>query len=141
MKEMKNYYEVVAKCGHVGKYHYVPIKFAVVAENGKEAAKRVRDFSRVKHQHKDAILKVTKIDFNTFEEIKKNNENDPYLHCHSKQEQNKIVDLSDRLEEDFHNRKVEHSKQARFDRVSHKLKKIKMLEKSFWEEVEYDYVY
>ena len=141
MKEMKNYYEVVAKCGHVGKYHYVPIKFAVIAENGKEAAKRVRGFSRVKHQHKDAILKVTKIDLNTFEEIKKINESDPYLHCHSKQEQNRIVDLSNRLEEDLHHKKVEYSKQDRFERVSHKLKKIKILEKSFWEDVEYEYVY
>ena len=33
----QNYYKVVAKCGHVGKCNYVPIIFAVVAENGIEA--------------------------------------------------------------------------------------------------------
>ena len=59
MKEMKNYYEVLAKCGHVGKKHYVPVKFAVIAEDGKEAAKMVRYFPRVKHNHKDAILNVS----------------------------------------------------------------------------------
>ena len=41
MMETKNYYEVIAKCGHVGKKHYVPVKFAVIAEDGKEAAKMV----------------------------------------------------------------------------------------------------
>lgn len=44
MMETKKYYEVIAKCGHVGKKHYVPVKFAVIAEDGKEAAKMVRDF-------------------------------------------------------------------------------------------------
>ena len=44
----KNYYEIIAKCGHVGRKHYVPIKFAVIAEDGKVAAKKVRQFSREK---------------------------------------------------------------------------------------------
>ena len=34
MKETKNYYEVIAKCGHVGRKNYIPVKFAVVAESG-----------------------------------------------------------------------------------------------------------
>ena len=38
-----------------------PIIFAVVAENGKEASKKVREFPRVKHDHKDAILRCDKI--------------------------------------------------------------------------------
>lgn len=79
MMETKKYYEVIAKCGHVGKKHYVPVKFAVIAEDGKEAAKMVRDFPRVKHDHKDAILNVSKIDCERFQEIVEMNGNDPYL--------------------------------------------------------------
>ena len=71
MNEQINFYEVIAKCGHVGKKHYIPIKFAVKAETGEEAAKIVRDFSRVKHNHKDAILSVAKIDYERYLEIKK----------------------------------------------------------------------
>ena len=49
-------YEVCAKCGHVGRYNYVDKIFAVKASSGKEAAAKVRNFPRVKHDHKDAIL-------------------------------------------------------------------------------------
>ena len=37
---MKKYYSVKTKCGHVGKLKCVWIDFAIVAENGKEAAKK-----------------------------------------------------------------------------------------------------
>ena len=60
-KFMKNFYKITAKCGHVGKKNYIPIKFAVCAEDGKEAAKKVRNFARVKDNHKDAILDVKSI--------------------------------------------------------------------------------
>ena len=62
----QNYYKVVAKCGHVGRCSYVPIIFAVVAENGKEASKKVRKFPRVKRDHKDAILRCNKITLEEF---------------------------------------------------------------------------
>ena len=58
---MKNYFEVIAKCGHVGRNKYIPIKFAVEAESGKDAAAMVRRFPRVKHNHKDAILDCKEI--------------------------------------------------------------------------------
>lgn len=93
----KKYYKVLTKCGHVGRNGYVPIQFAIVAENGKEAAKIARDMPRVKHHHKDAILKVEEISKNIYIEIKKANTNDPYLHCHSIQEQNEMCDLTDRI--------------------------------------------
>lgn len=38
--EFEKYFMVIAKCGHVGRKNYIPVKFAVVAESGKEAAKR-----------------------------------------------------------------------------------------------------
>ena len=130
MMETKNYYEVIAKCGHVGKKHYIPVKFAVVAESGKEAAKKVRQFPRVKHNHKDAILDVRCITLEEFFEIKEINENDPYLKCHSRQEQNLIVNLAERMVADLHNVKQIFDKQVRKDRVAYKLRKFKILEES-----------
>ena len=35
---MAYYYLVSCKCGHVGRDKYIPINFAVIAENGEEAA-------------------------------------------------------------------------------------------------------
>lgn len=130
MTEIKNYYEVIAKCGHVGKKHYVPVKFAVIAESGKEAAKKVRQFPRVKHDHKDAILDVRCITLEEFLEIKEINDNDPYLKCHSRQEQNLIVNLAERMVADLHNVKQIFDKQVRKDRVAYKLRKFKILEES-----------
>ena len=63
----KRYFKVEAKCGHVGHGKCIWITFATAADNGKEAARKVRDFKRVKHDHKDAIRSTTEIDF---EEIK-----------------------------------------------------------------------
>lgn len=137
----KNYYEVIAKCGHVGRKHYVPIKFAVIADDGKEAAKKVRQFSRVKHNHKDAILNVKKISYERYLEIVEVNHNDQYLNCHSKHEQKLINNFEDRLEDDFHNLEIKYDKQARIDRVSYKLKKFKNLEKISWKESFYVHAY
>ena len=141
MMETKKYYEVIAKCGHVGRKNYIPVKFAVVAESGKEAAKKVRQFPRVKHNHKDAILNVRCITLKEFLEIKESNDNDPYLKCHSKQEQNLIVNLSERMVADLHNVKQAFDKQARLDRVAYKIKKNKILEKFSWEDSDYVYAY
>ena len=139
--EFEKYFMVIAKCGHVGRKNYIPLKFAVVAESGKEAAKKVRQFPRVKHNHKDAILNVRCITLEEFLEIKESNDNDPYLKCHSKQEQNLIVNLSERMVDDLHNVKQVFDKQARLDRVAYKIKKNKILEKFAWEDSDYAYAY
>ena len=128
--ELNNYFMVIAKCGHVGKKKYIPIKFAVMAESGKEAAKKVRQFSRVKHNHKDAILDVRCVTLEEFLEINEINNNDPYLKCHSRQEQNLIDNLTERMVTDPHNVKEIFDKQARKDRVAYKLRKFKILEES-----------
>lgn len=141
MMETRNYYEVIAKCGHVGKKHYVPIKFAVIAKDGKEAAKMVRQFPRVKHNHKDAILSVNKIDYERYLEIVEMNKNDPYLKCHSKHEQNLIDNLEERLEIDLHNQKAKYDKNARLQRATYKIKKTKILKKFSWEDSDYVYAY
>ena len=138
--EFEKYFMVIAKCGHVGKKHYVPIKFAVIAKDGKEAAKMVRQFPRVKHDHKDAILNVNKIDYERYLEIVEMNNNDPYLKCHSRQEQNLIVNLAERMVPDLHNVKQAFDKQTRKDRVAYKLRKSKILEESSKKE-DYCYAY
>jgi hypothetical protein len=138
--EAKNYYEVIAKCGHVGRKNYIPVKFAVVAESGKEAAKKVRQFPRVKHDHKDAILDVRCITLEEFLEIKEINDKDLYLKCHSRQEQNLIVNLAERMVADLHNVKQAFDKQTRKARVAYKLRKFKNLEESSKKE-DYCYAY
>lgn len=138
--EFNKYYMVIAKCGHVGRKHYIPVKFAVTAESGKAAAKKVRQFSRVKRNHKDAILDVKCITLNEFLEIKKINSSDPYLKCHSRKEQNLIVNLAERMVTDFHNIKKAFDKNARKDRVAYKLKKFKILEE-YSKKEDYRYAY
>ena len=138
--EFEKYYMVIAKCGHVGRKNYIPVKFAVVAESGKEAAKKVRQFPRVKHDHKDAILDVRCITLEEFLEIIEINGTDPYLKCHSRQEQNLIVNLAERMVADLHNVKQAFDKQTRKARVSYKLRKFKNLEESSKKE-DYCYAY
>ena len=60
------YYRVRAKCGHVGRNHYIEKDFFVTASSGKEAACKVRCLPRVKHHHKDAILNVKQISRDEF---------------------------------------------------------------------------
>ncbi|MFI3329582.1 MAG: hypothetical protein R3Y05_03720 [bacterium] len=91
-------YKVVAKCGHVGRRNYIPIAFAVKANSGKEAAKKVKGYSRVKKHLKDNIISVNEIcveDFNILIDL---NNNDNYLHSENKQQQD--------LEENFYERVV-----------------------------------
>lgn len=93
-----NHYLVLCKCGHVSREFYIPVYFCVRAEDGKEAAKIARTIPRVKRNHKDAILSVTKVSKEIYDYQNKINDNDPYLLCKSKHEQNKIFDLiKDRL--------------------------------------------
>ncbi len=128
------YYKVVCKCGHVGKKHYIPVQFAVKAENGREAAKKARDFPRVKHQHKDAILDVVKLEYEEYLELLELNTNDSYLNCHSKQEQNRLCDLTEIIKDDLHNDVKEIDKKTRLSRVRYIKRKFNLIEKACWEE-------
>lgn len=91
------YYEVIAKCGHVGKGKCVLITFACAAENGKEAAAKARTYARVKHHHKDAIRNVREILFEEYIKLRAENDAAPYLHCKNRQEQNKIPGFEERI--------------------------------------------
>ena len=93
----KRYYSVVCKCGHVGgNKYYIPIEFAVVATSKKEAAEKARLIPRCKHHQKDCILQVKEISHDEFRNINGKNRNDPYLSCHSIQEQRQYY-LDDRI--------------------------------------------
>ena len=82
-----NYYEVSAKCGHVGRNNYIIKKFYVKAESGEDAADKVRNKPRVKHDRKDAIQSVTKITEEMYLQGLKEMQDDMYFHVQSKQQQ------------------------------------------------------
>lgn len=92
-------YEVGAKCGHVGRHRYTEKIFVVSAENGKEAAAKVRQIPRVKHDAKDAISYVKKIDIERLQKIIDMNAEDPYFRCHNIQEQRRTCDIDVKEEE------------------------------------------
>ena len=108
-----NYYQVEAKCGHVGMNNYIIKRFYVCADNGKEAAFRVRKMPRVKHHHKDAIRNVTAISYDEYiEGIALRNE-DPYFHVSNSSDQRLFCDIEDDiLKEEKENgfRKATHAK-------------------------------
>ena len=81
------YFKVQAKCGHVGRNHYILKWFYVKALTGEEAAKVVRDKPRVKHDHKDAIRDLIEISFEDYLIGLKINSEDMYFKCNNKQEQ------------------------------------------------------
>ena len=81
------YYEVKAKCGHVGKNNYIIKNFYVRADSGKEAARKIRYAPRVKHHAKDAILNVEDIRYEEYIEGIKEKKKDAYFASHSHQEQ------------------------------------------------------
>lgn len=82
-----NYYKVVAKCGHVGRGHYILKDFFIEAEDGKEAAYMVRFRPRVKHHWKDAIVTVTLISKEEFIRGRELQKNDLYFNVTNSTEQ------------------------------------------------------
>ena len=92
------YFKVTCKCGHVGIKYFIRISFPIVATCGKDASSIARYIPRVKHDHKDAILDCKEISYNEYLELQIINNNDPYLKCACKQEQEMIDNFSSRLE-------------------------------------------
>lgn len=87
------YFEVVAKCGHVGREYYYEGHFFVQAVDAKFAASKVKRKSRVKRDHEDVILSVSEVDELTYLEGLEAMRLNPYFHCKSKWEQNRVMDL------------------------------------------------
>ncbi|MBD5636514.1 MAG: hypothetical protein HDP28_01660 [Clostridia bacterium] len=82
-----NYYRVAAKCGHVRRGHYINKDFFVKAEDGKEAARKVRHLPRVKHDWKDAIISVELITREEFIHGCKSHNHDLYFQVTNSSEQ------------------------------------------------------
>ena len=92
------YFEVTVKFGHVGKNKYYKGNIYLKAENGKEAASKARACPRVKHDHKDAILSVTELDYETFQKLWEQNENISYFSCYNVQEQRDcLCEIQDKI--------------------------------------------
>lgn len=81
------YFKVTAKCGHVGRRHYIVKDFYIEANSGKEAALKVRYLPRVKHDRKDAILSVEALTKAEYLIGKALQAEDLYFRVHSSTEQ------------------------------------------------------
>jgi len=90
-----SYYLVECKCGHLGRYKQINITFPIEAENGIVASYEARMMPRVKRDHKDAVISCKKATYEEYLNQLYINENDPYLKCSSKQEQNRIYEFID----------------------------------------------
>ena len=73
------YFQVTAKCGHLGRLRYIPINFPVYAKNAHEAAQLAKRFPRVKKQCKDAILSCVEITREEYMALLDANRRDSYL--------------------------------------------------------------
>ena len=135
----KRYFKVTTKCGHVGKKFCILIDFPVYAENAKEAAQIARNIPRVKHDHEDAIKNVQEITKEEYLDLIRINNEDPYLQCSSRHEQELLCsDLTDRLIVDNHKRKYDNEEHERDKKVLDYKRKKKMLKYSRNFELDYD---
>ena len=129
---MTKFFEVTAKCGHVGKGYYYEGVFYEIAESATEAAKIVRQRGRVKHDHKDAILDVIEIDKKAFIDGRLAKLDNLYFICKNKQEQNLIFEqIADRIKCEPVREDDENYSEKRKSRVQYKLKKYKQLIESY----------
>lgn len=127
------YYIVTAKCGHVGRGYYIPIDFPVKAESKTEAAKIARNFPRVKHHHKDAILDCREVSFEEYNTARVKNQAYTYLLCHSSSEQRLICDLEDRTIKETKSE----TQFNRNDKIVYLLKKRRIAERDYLYQCKY----
>lgn len=121
------YYAVTAQFGHVGRGKFLPKTVAVIAENGEEAAEKVRWMPRVKHHRKDAIIDVKKISEEDYQKLKEENRNDPYFKVSSKQEQEELCDGIQELVIEYEKPDLKQRKVERDNKVKFKMKKQKLI--------------
>ena len=120
------HYLVRAQFGHVGRNNYIIKTIPVYAEDGKEAAHKVRWMGRVKHNRKDAIIEVRKCTLEEYLEQKETNARDPYFSVHSKQEQVALCeDIVDQIISYELPSKI--NKLERVNKVKYKMKKNKII--------------
>lgn len=110
------YFEVKAKCGHVGRNNYYVGTLYLSADNGRMAAKVARNFPRVKHDRKDAIISVLEISHEEWKNGKMRLHNSPYWTSTNVQEQRQnCIDLEDCI--------IREEKKERVRTKKHSLKK------------------
>ena len=85
--EKYKFYAVECLMGHVGRNNGLIKVLPIKAKTAKEAAEIARYKPRVKHDAKNAILSVTKVSFDRFIALERENQNDPFFHCTNRQMQ------------------------------------------------------
>lgn len=118
------FYKVKAKCGHVGKNHYIEKNFYVVAASGKEAAHKVRYMPRVKHDRKDAILSVEQITQDEFDVGIKINRADNYFKATNSSEQ-RLLNAVDPIDIRREHQRVKNRKTRNVDYIRKRAKILK----------------
>ncbi len=118
---------VTAQFGHVGRNNYIIKTIPIYAENGGEAAYKVRWMGRVKHNRKDAIIDVKKCSFDEFLNQKHINDSDPYFTLHSKQEQNHLCKEISELIISYDKAISKLDKTKRINKIKYKMKKNKII--------------
>jgi hypothetical protein len=113
------FFEVQAKCGHVGMNKYVLKNFYIKTDSAKKAAYIIRNVPRVKHDHKDAIRNVREITYEEYVEGSKRMDADDYFRIHNSSKQKGL------LSENVFYEEYEERKKSR--EVNFKLKKTKIL--------------
>lgn len=131
------YFKVTCKCGHVGTKYFIRISFPIMATCGKDASAIARYIPRVKHDHKDAIIGCCEITHDEYVELQEINNNDLYLKCECKQEQEMIESFSSRLELEPRFLRVE--KKTKRESAKYRLKKQSYVLKEKWWDYEEEY--
>lgn len=106
----------------------------MIAENGKDAAAKVRNYPRVKHHHKDAIRDVLEITKEDYFNLRTQTNKDPYFKCKNIQEQRKIVGLELLIEQE-ERREIKKAKNTEYRRKkqSEKEKMTNQFLQEYWE--------
>ena len=121
MAPKTNYYQVTAKCGHVGRGMYVPINFAVKAMSASEAAQKAKGFPRVKKQLWDCIIAVIQITKREYKRLIKSNRKDPYLNAKCSKECPDMEGRIERLIRSVQRRKHEPAKSMKYRKALYEL--------------------
>ena len=87
-----SYFRVTAKCGHAGKGKYCLKTFYVEAKNKKDAEEQVRKRPRVKHDRKDAITDIHRIDYEAYIKGLESQKYDPFFKCNSEEDRQRFMD-------------------------------------------------
>ena len=118
------YFKVTAKCGHVGKGNYVPVAFAVKAQNRSDASQKAMTFPRVKKHLKDAIISCEEIDRNSYKELIRANQEFKYLQCKCNRQQREIEEFDSLIcknEYRRQRRKIEPAKSLKYRKAIYEL--------------------